>query len=349
MISLLLAASLTFTATATGVEKGAPVEFLFIGPESDRDYEALFTLEESVTSFCRRLEQAGLPRGRATDPSACCLWPVGCRVALEPALTNFVAGTLPAGLVPSEPIYTGAAATNAPFAAFALYALAQSPIVYENVYSQGEIYGSFTAAKSLTKGEKVSFTLSWDTDTMPRPLHLTARPGKGKELIESIRAASARGTLDVLIGFDDALSAREAQSVAQALATIDSPRVKINGVTNVFYRSFLPLVKWTDRRERFVQPFELTVGEPDKLIFIEEDWSVEGIDPKLMPHEISFDAVTTYPKTDTCFVFLSGGMTIGRLRESMAKMKKANIRTWYYFLDNNPTLHNTDYAQKEEK
>ena len=358
MIGLLLAASLTFTATATGVEKGAPVEFLFVGPGSDRDYEALFILDESVGSFCRRLEQAGLPRGAAVDSANCRLWPVGCPVSLKPAVTNFVAGTLPDGLEPSAPVYTGgtrlkdgtvSAETNSPFAAFSLYALAQSPIAYENIYPQGEIYGAFTARSTIPKGERVSFRIDWDAATMPRHLHLTAHPGKGRELLRTLQAESEKGVLDVLVGFDDSMTVREAKSVAQALATVDSPRVKLNGVTNVFFRSFLPLVKWTDRQERTTQPFELTVGEPDKLVFIEEDWNVEGIDPKLTPREISFAEAVQHPKTDACFVYMSGETTIGRLVKSMAKLEKANVRTWYYFLDNNPSSHNADCAKKESK
>ena len=58
-LSALLAASFTFTATATGVEKGAAVEFVFAGPNTDRDYETMFVIDGSVDEFCAKLEKAG--------------------------------------------------------------------------------------------------------------------------------------------------------------------------------------------------------------------------------------------------------------------------------------------------
>lgn len=52
MIAAVLAATLTFTATATGVEKGAPVEFVFAGKGTDRDYETMFILDDPIDVFC---------------------------------------------------------------------------------------------------------------------------------------------------------------------------------------------------------------------------------------------------------------------------------------------------------
>ena len=48
MLCSLIAAALTFTATATGVEKGTAVEFFFAGKNTDRDYETMFLLDESI-------------------------------------------------------------------------------------------------------------------------------------------------------------------------------------------------------------------------------------------------------------------------------------------------------------
>ena len=52
MLSILfVAASLSFSATATGVEKGTPIEFLFAGKDTDRDYET--ELDAATTSIDR--------------------------------------------------------------------------------------------------------------------------------------------------------------------------------------------------------------------------------------------------------------------------------------------------------
>ena len=104
MIATILAATLTFTATATGVEKGTAVEFAFAGRNTDRDYETMFLIDDSVDAFCQKLEQAGFPRGKPTDTAACDLWPVGCPIAFDPPLTNFISVTLPQGFAAAHPI-----------------------------------------------------------------------------------------------------------------------------------------------------------------------------------------------------------------------------------------------------
>ena len=340
MVSVVLAASLSFTATATGVEKGTPVEFIFAGRNTDRDYESMFLIEDSVDEFCAKLEKAGLPRGRPTESAACRLWPVGCSLKFEPSLSSFIDVKMPEGLAASDPIYTGGtrlaggacdAGTNMPASVFSIYSLSQSPIVYNGIYDQGAVYGSFTAGKTLKKGERVSFTVSWNAETLPKSLHLTIRPGNSPEVLRRLKDESAKGDLDVLIGFDETLSIAEATAAANAIATIDSPRVRINGFTNIFYRAFLPLVKWLDRKERLTQPFELTLGDPDKLVFVEEDWTVEGDDPKLTPREIQFEIAKSHPKTDTCFIFADPKTPLSRVLRAKEKLGEANVTNWYVF------------------
>ena len=336
----LIAAALTFTATATGVEKGSAVEFAFAGKGTDRDYETMFLLEESVDSFCSRLEKAGLPRGKPTDEAKCRLWPVGCSLSFKPALSTYVDGHMPEGLADSDPIYTGGtrlgnglcdAETNMPNSVFSSYTLAQSPIVYNGIYGQGLVYNSFTARQKLKKGERVTFTVSWDEKSMPKSLHLTAKPGNAVELIKQLKSESVKHELDVLLGFDGEMTVAEATAVSTALSTIDSARVKLNGVSNLFYRSFMPLVKWRDRKERLVQPFELMIGEPDTLVYIEEDWNVEGTDPKLNPREIPFAEAVKYEKTDSCLVFADATTKISRILEAMDKLGDKKIKNWYVF------------------
>ena len=340
MISVFLAASLTFTATATGVEKGAPVEFVFAGRNTDRDYESMFLIDDTVDGLCRKLEKAGLPCGRPTDVESCNLWPVGCTLRFEPSLTNFIGSTVQSANALLSPVYTGGtrlgdgsreASTNMPASVFSTYTLAQSPIVPNGIVDQGAVYGSYTASKTLKKGERISFTLSWDAGSMPRAVHMTVAPGNVVEVIKRLRTESERGEVDALIGFSDDLTVAEATTAANALATIDSTRVKINGCTNIFYRSFLPLVKWIDRQERLVQPFELTLGNPDQLVFIEEDWSGDGEDPKLTLKPIPFADAAKHPRTDTCFIFATTETRLSRIRLSMSRLADTKLRNWYVF------------------
>ena len=146
-----------------------------------------------------------------------------------------------------------------------------------------------------------------------------------------MNAESEKGEIDVLLGFDETLTVKEASAIAAAANAVDSPVIKLNGITNIFYRSFLPLVKWRDRKERLIQPFELTLGETDKLVFIEEDWSVDGPDPKLTPREIAFADAPKYPKTTTCLIYATPETTVARLMNAMKKLKGSSVSTWYVF------------------
>jgi len=341
ILSLLLSSTLTFTATATGVEKGTPVEFLFVGKNSDRDYESMFLLDESVDAVCRRIESS-VPRGTPVDAKSCRLWPTGCKIRLDPPLDRFITNSLPKGVTLSEPIYTGGsrgtngtleAATVMPAAFFSTYSLAQSPIVYNDPVGQGDAYGRFNAAVKLEKGARVTFTLSVDEKSLPVRLDLTAEKGRLPQLLKRLQTSSAAGEIDACVSFSGDLTVEEATAVARAISVVDSCRVKINGARGLFYRAFLPLEKWRDRQERLQQPFELTMQDDgtDELVFIEEDWSVEGNDPKLTPRPITVAQVKDFPKTKTCFIYASRTQTVSRIVSAMDRMPSGQIDNWYVF------------------
>ena len=350
MISALLAASISFTATATGVGKGTPLEFLFAGKDSDRDYETMFLLDESVASLCRRAEAAGLPRGRATSLADCVLWPVGCRIEITPKPSEFVETDWPQGIVPSDFVYTGgtrdekgvpAADEEMPLSFCALYSLAQSPVVFNGVYRQGDVYGAHKAKVALEKGVRKTFTLTWDAKTLPSHLDVAFAPGTAGGQILKVKEAADRGDVDVCVSFEPTLTVKEATQLAQTLSLIDSPHVKLNGRPSgrLFFRAFLPDARWRDRQQRMVQPFEATVGASeadDALVFIEEDWTVEGDDPKLTPRRIAFSDAAAHPKTDTCFIYARADVRLTRLYAIMEKMKGAKVRTWYVFSADTP-------------
>jgi hypothetical protein len=81
-----------------------------------------------------------------------------------------------------------------------------------------------------------------------------------------------------------------------------------------------------------VQPFELTLrADGDELVFIDEDWNVDGDDPKLTPKTISYEEALTKEKTDTCFVFAASGTKLARVYAAMQKLKGSKVRNWYIF------------------
>ena len=342
MISYLLAAAITFTATSTGVEKGTPLEFFFAGKDTDRDYETMFLLDEPVDHFLLRLEKAGLKRGVPMNHQTCHLWPVGLSLRLEPEIGGFVDTTMPDGLTLGDLIYTGGtrdsagqpeAVASMPAAVFALYSLSQSPLVFNGIYEQGVVYGSHKAKVSLKKGEKRTFCLSWDDKDTIRSLKMTFDKDNIADNFKLLRDTSAQGEVDLHVIFSDDLTVAECTAIARALAEIDSVRVKINGRSpdNFFYRAFLPLVKWRDRKERLTQPFEVTLGNPDRVIFIDEDWSVEGNDPKLTEKVIGYSDMTHYPNVDTVFFYAKKETSIRQLRNSLKQVPKTVFNHYVYW------------------
>ena len=342
MIASLLAVALTFTATATGVEKGTPLEFAFVASGSDRDYEAMFVLDGSVNDFCKRLESAGIPRGKPVDTGTCHLWPVGCELTFDPPLSTYLDIRLPDALPTPRTVYTGGsrlpdgacdASSNMPMSVYSLYSLPQSPIVYDCVFDQGMVYGHQLAKVHLKKGERVSFTIQADIKSLPREISLTIRPGSAVSDIQTIKKEAEKGPVSVLVDFSGDLTVSEAVSVAKALATIDSVNVKINGCNRLYFRSFLPKIEWLDRQQRLTQPFELQISEPDTLTFVEEDWSGSGTDPILTPRVISFPESAKHSKTDTCFVYAAQDTQLSRIYSSLdLLLNHAKISTWYVYI-----------------
>lgn len=343
MILSCIAAAFTFTATATGVGKGTPVEFLFIGADSDRAYEAMFSLDMPIADFARAIEKAGMRRGRPIDPAKCDVWPVGTTVSFSPGMSEFVSIDESEGFSLGRIVYTGGtrgadgepeAAKEMPASVCSLYSLGQSLFLPERILDQGAAYGKLQARETLKKGAKYAFTVSWSDDDRPKHVDIHAKPGNSVELLNKLKEESTLSGLDVLVSFDAELTVREATLFAKALDLVDSSRVKITGVKpgSLFFRAFLPLVKWTERQNRMVQPFELTIApDGDVLLFIEEDWSVEGDDPKLTPRKISFKEALAKDKTDTCFIFTTPDTKLSRIYDAMSKLKGSKVRNWYVF------------------
>jgi hypothetical protein len=344
ILAPILAAVYSFSATATGVDKDTPLEFFFVGKNSDRAYEAMFVLDEPIDEFCRNLEKAGFPRGKPINSENCVLWPTGCEVVLDPPIGKFVKSVLPEGLTMPSVIYTGGsreadgkctAGENMPGAVFALYDCPQSALQFNGSFEQSVAYGWHTALETVKKGTKVQFNISWDEKTVCQTAKLEFKPGNYAEVLKKLKELSQKGEVDALISFSGELTAKEAVAAANALQIIDSPRVKINGRTDggLFYRAFLPLVKWQDRKERLTQPFELSlIGDSETIFFIDEDWSVEGNDPKLTEKKIEYSDLAKYPQTDTCFITVGMNEKLSRVYGAMARFKKSNVKNWYVFL-----------------
>lgn len=219
---------------------------------------------------------------------------------------------------------------------------------------QSEVYGRLTLADTLPFGTLLEFVLrpQPSPDGQPRVLPvtvsasmsgadvaLTCRKADGAVLKQAgladglswLRAQAEQGReLFVTVDMDEAMPLKRAADVARVFAMLDGKGLKLDGKTErgLYVRAFLPQEKWRERAGRTPQPFELHVAADasgkitKRLIFIEEDWNVEGLDPKLTPRDYPFESWDELPglitkaggadnKVTLLFVYAPAEMTLG--------------------------------------
>ncbi len=193
---------------------------------------------------------------------------------------------------------------------------------------QSEVYGRLTLAEALPFGALLEIVLRPQApkDGVARVLPLTVTAAMAGPEVE-LTCAGADGTLlkraglaetltwlrgqaeagrepFVTLGMSDAMPLRRAVDAARVFAMLDGKGLKLDGKPEqgLYPRAFLPQEKWRERADRNPQPFELHVAQgadgavKKKLVFIEEDWNVPGLDPKLTPRDYPFESWDEFPK-----------------------------------------------------
>ena len=190
------------------------------------------------------------------------------------------------------------------------------------------VYGRLSLAEALPYGAPLEIVLRplMPADGRPRVLPLTVsatwngervtltcthadgsktKEGDMAEVLTWLHAQSEAGREPYLtIHFDDAMPLRRAVGVAHVFDIVDGKGIKLDGKADdgLYPRAFLPQEKWREHKDRHPQPFELHVTQAEggtlskKLVFIEEDWTVEGLDPKLTPRDYPFTEWEEFPK-----------------------------------------------------
>ena len=310
---------------ATGLGPADTAEFFAIGPLSDRAYESLFVTVASPAAIADAIERAGVPRGEPPDIAGARLWPCGEKLTLtaRPVATNAPDKTVLAfadllndtaekdeGSVLLAPVvYTGGtrdasgavvAATNIPCAVFALYSHGPSLLQLNGQYDQTTAYGRFRAKEEYPVGALFELALRWDgrATVLRRDVQVTVPTLKEK--LSALRADAAAHDLFVRLSFGAGTTVGEAAEIAEALSLVDGKGLKMDGPLpgQFFFRAFLPDPAWRARPGRLFQPFEvhMAVDGAKKFVFVEEDWSGEGLDPVLKPKETPFADWSELPK-----------------------------------------------------
>ena len=324
-----------FLVEATGLGPADTAEFFAIGPLSDRAYESLFVTVASPAAIADAIERAGVPRGVPPDIAGARLWPCGEKLALTatPVSLNEPGGSRSGAAVTNAPalafadlladtaeksegailrapvVYTGGArdalgavvaATNIPCAVFALYSHGPSLLQLNGQFDQSTAYGRFRAKEEHPVGALFELTLSWDgrTTVLRRDVELTVPTLKEK--LSALRADAAAHDLFVRLSFGAGTTVGEAAEIAEALSLVDGKGLKMDGPLpgRFFFRAFLPDPAWRARPGRLFQPFEVHVAADGakKFVFVDEDWSGEGLVPVLKPRETPFAEWAELPK-----------------------------------------------------
>ena len=356
-------------AEATGLGTDDTVEFFTIGPLSDRAYESFFVTVASPAAIAEAIERAGVPRGVPSDIAGARLWPCGEKLTLTalPVSTNGQALTFAdllcdtaektEGPVLQAPIlYTGGAreasgavvaATNIPCAVFALYSHSPSLLQLNGQFDQSTAYGRFRPKRKWPAGSLFELTLKWDgrTSVLHKDVELTMPTLKEK--LTALQVESAAHDLFVRLSFGAGVTVGEAAEIASALSLLDGKGLKMDGPPSgqFFFRAFLPDPAWRTRPGRIFQPFEVHVAADGskKFVFIEEDWSGDGLDPVLKPRETPFSDWAELPglvsktgelgvKINVLFIFAPRSVPVATLTPAVAATA-GRIGTFYVFGD----------------
>ncbi len=302
----------TFLAEATGVRGGETVEFLAIGPLSDRAYESIFVSVASPDAIAAACARIGIPNGVPGSLLQARLWPQGEKVALRVRRVGEEASG-PVGRVlddagaegedsalAGEFVWTGGervdgglvASTNEPCAVFALYTHAPSALQLGAPLDQSAAYGRFRAHGTLPKGQLWEISIAWSGRCRVLERELLLDAANVADALSALRRDAADHDVYVRLAFKPDVTIGTAAGIAKAFEALDGSALRMNGAAkgSFFYRAFLPDPVWRNRASRTFQPFEVHVAADGAktFVFCEEDWSGEGLDPVLRPKSTPF-------------------------------------------------------------
>ena len=353
-------------AEATGIGPDDVLEFFAIGPLSDRAYESAFVTVASPAVIAEACAQIGLPRGVAPDPLLARMWPAGEKVSLsavvvaggarksfEELLSDQQEQT--EGRILNQPLaYTGGArdaaggviaATNIPCAVFALYNHGPSLFQLNGAFDQSSAYGRFRLREKFAAGTLLELVVRWDgrLTVKNRCVELTAT--NAAEVLASLRDDAKKFEVFAQVAYGSDVTVAKAAELGEALSLVDGSGVKMNGAAEgeFFYRAFLPDLAWRQRAGRLFQPFEIHLAADGtrSFVFVEEDWSGEGLDPILKPRATPFKEWREVPaliaqtgeqgaKVSVAFVFAPKTMSVAAIRP-IVRTLMPRINTFYVF------------------
>ncbi|MBP5509890.1 MAG: hypothetical protein J6Z49_03140 [Kiritimatiellae bacterium] len=266
--------------------------------------------------------------------------------------------------------------TNMPSSVISLYNEGQTVFDIPFQFGQSEVYGRVTLAKTFKQGDLLEFILRpiLSPDGKLRVHHYTVKvspradggvvatlldtdgtrknDGSLADTLTALRQCQTSG-IDpfVMLDLAESLTVKQAQEIATAFELLDGKGLKMDGRPEggLFFRAYLPLAKWRERKDRIPQPFEVHLardadGKTKKtLTFVEEDWSGEELDPKLTPRDYPFEQWEELPslvkktggeenKVNVLFLFAPLDMKLGDVLPA-ARVLQSRLPVVYLFGD----------------
>ncbi len=361
------ARAVTFLVEATGVTTVDPVEFFVIGPLSDRAYESFGVSVASPSAIASALESIGVKRGVPVSAQNSRLWPQGERVevsmhavgetnklslldvlAVDPDsdMTSLLSIPLVCTLGARDSSGAVMADTNMPCAVFALYAHAPSILQTDSILDQTSAYGLFRPKRQHKVGDLFEMTVSYRGVPKVDDVNVTiAKDADLASVISDLRERSKSSAVYAQISFASDVPISTAANVAHAFSLVDGAGVRMNGAASgqFYYRAFMPDPSWRAREGRIFQPFEVHIAPSGErtFVYIEEDYSGEGMDPVLKPHVTPFSKWSELPaliakskadKVDVLFMFAPASTPVGELTPILSAVFP-RITTFYIFDD----------------
>lgn len=196
------ARTVTVIGEAVGLATGGVVEFVLVGENSDKDYEALAVVLAKPSDVALALEAIGLPRGLPVQPQAFRFWPRGERVTLsvrpfaggpEHPLGTYIFDQRAEAGMSNLFTYVGSvwhedgnceADAVSPGSLISTYNAPTTVLDMPFAVSQNAAYGQYVAQGSLLPAETLwqfVFRPERAADVAPRvvPVSLTAQPRTG--------------------------------------------------------------------------------------------------------------------------------------------------------------------------
>lgn len=341
--------SVTFEVASNGLGTNVEIEFLFAGPDSDRDYESVFLTQNTIPELTEAFAKAGIPLGSPTDYQKCRFWPVGDEIVFEPDIWTLIKDVRNERKAPV--IFTGGsrgsdgvpeAASEMPQAIFALYDCPQSLFQFDDSLSQSVTYGRFKPLVQIPHGEKRTIKATWKGKRLHEKFELQLQPGSITNIVQQLRSKCEGGVeLDVTPVFSPDMTIEDARNIASALQILDSYSVKINGFADgqFYFRAFLPLERWRDRTERLTQPYEVRLDASAKpsLTVIKEDWTSnpDAADPTLIVTEnVDFSTLEKGGSaiSDTCLIFAPKSTKLSEVFK-VRNLLPASVMNFYVYGD----------------